>query len=70
MQYHSTRSAYPDVDSAQAVILGLAQDGGLYMPQALPQVDVEARLSEDVYASRKSRLRSFRRVLPPPLLGL
>jgi hypothetical protein len=35
MQYHSTRSALPCVDSAQAVILGLAQDGGLYMPEKL-----------------------------------
>ena len=59
MQYHSTRSAYPDVDSAQAVILGLAQDGGLYMPQALPQVDVEACLSEDVYAMATRLLGAF-----------
>ncbi len=59
MQYHSTRSALPCVDSAQAVILGLADDGGLYMPQSLPQVDVEACLSEDVYAMATRLLSAF-----------
>ena len=41
MRYHSTRSASPVIDSAQAVLNGLANDGGLYVPQAIPQVDVE-----------------------------
>ena len=59
MQYHSTRSAQPSVDSAKAVLLGLAQDGGLYMPQILPQVDVEACLSEDVYAMATRLLSAF-----------
>ena len=59
MQYHSTRSAQPCVDSAQAVLLGLAQDGGLYMPQQLPQVDVAACLREDVYAMATRLLSSF-----------
>ena len=59
MQYHSTRSARPSVDSADAVILGLAQDGGLYMPQAIPQVDVAACLSEDVYAMATRLLSAF-----------
>ena len=39
MQYHSTRSAQPCVDSAQAVLFGLAQDGGLYMPKSFEGVD-------------------------------
>ena len=59
MQYHSTRSAQPSVDSAKAVLLGLAQDGGLYMPEKLPQVDVEACLSEDVYAMAIRLLSAF-----------
>ncbi|MBE6946655.1 MAG: threonine synthase [Ruminococcaceae bacterium] len=36
MQYHSTRGQSPEVDSAQAVLTGLAPDGGLYLPCALP----------------------------------
>ena len=39
MLYHSTRSDKPCVDSAQAVLEGLAPDGGLYMPQAIPAFD-------------------------------
>ena len=39
MLYHSTRSNAAFVDSAQAVLEGLAPDGGLYMPEALPEFD-------------------------------
>ncbi len=39
MLYHSTRSELKAVDSAQAVLEGLAPDGGLYMPRALPAFD-------------------------------
>ena len=39
MLYHSTRSNAAFVDSAQAVLEGLAPDGGLYMPDALPEFD-------------------------------
>ena len=39
MYYHSTRSHQPCVDSAQAVLDGLAPDGGLYMPESLPPFD-------------------------------
>ena len=39
MQYHSTRGEKVSVDSAQAVLEGLAPDGGLYMPLELPDFD-------------------------------
>ncbi len=39
MLYHSTRSDLRVADSAQAVLEGLAPDGGLYMPQAIPEFD-------------------------------
>lgn len=39
MLYHSTRSEGNRVDSAQAVLEGLAPDGGLYMPVSLPAFD-------------------------------
>ncbi len=39
MLYHSTRNDRLRVDSAQAVLEGLAPDGGLYMPDALPAFD-------------------------------
>ena len=39
MFYHSTRNRNFAVDSAQAVVAGLAPDGGLYVPEALPEFD-------------------------------
>ena len=39
MLYHSTRNLTLTADSAQAVLEGLAPDGGLYMPAALPPFD-------------------------------
>ncbi|MBR4016492.1 MAG: threonine synthase [Oscillospiraceae bacterium] len=50
MLYHSTRNNQISVDSAQAVLSGLAPDGGLYVPAALPQIDVEACLQENTMA--------------------
>ena len=47
MQYHSTRNAFDVIDSAQAVLNGLAPDGGLYVPCGLPQIDVAACLQEN-----------------------
>ncbi len=46
MRYHSTRDSQKTVDSAQAVLSGLAADGGLYVPEKLPKIDVEACLHE------------------------
>ena len=39
MNYHSTRNSHDLVNSAQAVLEGLAPDGGLYMPEYLPGFD-------------------------------
>ena len=39
MRYHSTRNVNESVDSAQAVLSGLAPDGGLYMPEKIPALD-------------------------------
>ena len=43
--YHSTRSHGHTADSTQAVLQGLAPDGGLYMPENLPDFDVNACLA-------------------------
>ena len=39
MIYHSTRNAQNRCDSAAAVLEGLAPDGGLYVPEAIPGFD-------------------------------
>ena len=50
MQYHSTRCNISCIDSAQAVLNGLAPDGGLYVPDSLPELDVTACLQENTMA--------------------
>ena len=45
MFYHSTRSTDNKVDSARAVVQGLAPDGGLYMPESIPGFDWKACLN-------------------------
>ena len=50
MLYHSTRSRELRADSAQAVLEGLAPDGGLYMPEAIPAFDWKACLEGDSQA--------------------
>lgn len=47
MLYHSTRCSAQTVDSAQAVLSGLAPDGGLYVPQAFPAFDAAECLKKD-----------------------
>jgi threonine synthase len=42
LRYHSTRSAAPTVPISQAIAAGLAPDGGLYVPEALPTIDPAA----------------------------
>ena len=41
MNYISTRGNNQKMTSAQAIIAGLADDGGLFVPDELPQVDME-----------------------------
>ncbi|MBQ9165714.1 MAG: threonine synthase [Oscillospiraceae bacterium] len=47
MQYRSTRGHSAPVNSAQAVLRGLADDGGLYMMEAIPEFDANACLEKD-----------------------
>lgn len=59
MLYHSTRSNAPAVDSAQAVLLGLAHDGGLYMPEKLPEFDTKACLAGDTLSMANAILSAL-----------
>ena len=47
MNYHSTRCSTDLVNSAQAVLEGLAPDGGLYMPEYIPALDWRKTLQGD-----------------------
>ena len=59
MQYHSTRGAAPKTDSAQAVLTGLASDGGLYLPEAIPAFDWKKCVASDTLAMATQILSAF-----------
>ena len=42
MRYISTRGSAPILDFESVTLAGLASDGGLYVPETLPQIDVAA----------------------------
>ena len=49
MDYRSTRGRSETVNSAQAVLRGLADDGGLYMMKEIPAFDAKACLEKDTF---------------------
>ncbi len=59
MQYRSTRGAAPSVDSAQAVLTGLAPDGGLYLPVEIPAFDWKKCVASDVFSMATQILSAF-----------
>ena len=59
MQYFSTRGNAPAVDSAQAVLTGLAPDGGLYLPEEIPAFDWKACVNDSALAQMKKILSAL-----------
>ncbi len=59
MHYHSTRSLTDPITGAQAVIKGLAPDGGLYMPDTIPAFDWQACLKADAYGMATAIASAF-----------
>lgn len=41
IQYISTRDTNNRVTASQAILKGIAEDGGLYVPTALPEVTLD-----------------------------
>ncbi|MBR5260574.1 MAG: threonine synthase, partial [Oscillospiraceae bacterium] len=41
MKYYSTRNREEKITASQAIIKGLASDGGLYVPECFPQVNLD-----------------------------
>lgn len=54
MQYNSTRNNNIKVNSAQAIKQGLSEEGGLFVPQSFPKVELDeiAQLSKKTYNER------------------
>ncbi|MEG0754248.1 MAG: threonine synthase, partial [Angelakisella sp.] len=62
MNYISTRDSSNKVSAAEAILRGIAPDGGLYLPETLPQIDQSflERLCSMQYTQRaKEVLRLF-----------
>lgn len=62
MKYISTRGAHTEgVSSAYAIKTGLASDGGLFMPESIPSIDLEfiKELSALSYPERVARVLSL-----------
>ena len=53
MRYVSTRGRAPVLDFEQAMMTGLARDGGLYLPETIPT------LSAEQIAALESALRTI-----------
>jgi len=64
MLYHSTRNRDYTVDSAQAVLSGLSPDGGLFVPQTLPKIDVHTCLEKDVFGMAEEIIGAMLPELP------
>ena len=62
MKYISTRGAHAEgVSSAYAIKTGLASDGGLFMPEAIPEIDLEfiKELAALSYPERAAKVLSL-----------
>jgi threonine synthase len=53
MRYLSTRSGHPEADFTDALLNGLAPDGGLYMPETWPALSAEALGGEYAVTARE-----------------
>ena len=69
MIYQSTRGASAPVNSAQAVLKGLADDGGLYMMKELPEFDWQACLQKDTKGMAKQILSALLPEIQPIFLS-
>ena len=54
MKYNSTRNRSVSVSAAQAIAQGISADGGLFVPESLPQYSYEdlCKLKEMTYQGR------------------
>ncbi|RPJ38009.1 MAG: threonine synthase, partial [Deltaproteobacteria bacterium] len=58
MEYISTRGSAPSIPSRKAILKGIADDKGLYVPSHLPHLgcDPFAGIEPDSYAERALRI--------------
>ncbi len=64
MRYHSTRSATEFVSGPEAILQGLSPDGGLYVPENLPKLDISRLLTRSPMDMASDILAAFLPELP------
>ena len=58
MNYFSTRNRSLKVSAAQAITQGIAEDGGLFVPEEFPQITYQdlCELEADEYVTRAQKI--------------
>ncbi|MGN0651428.1 MAG: threonine synthase [Gemmiger sp.] len=69
MQYQSTRNPNTVVSSSQAILRGLAPDGGLFVPQSFPKADLQAWRNLSYPELAQEVLKGFLTDYDPEFLG-
>lgn len=59
MKYYSTRNRNLAVSLKDAAVMGLAPDGGLFMPESIPSVDLDKALSFSTFPEMSAYLASL-----------
>lgn len=69
MQFFSTRDQSRRVSASQAIAQGLSEEGGLFVPESFPQVDVKALCGLDYPAMAAAVLREYLTDYDPAFLA-
>ena len=69
MQFFSTRDQSRRVSASQAIAQGLSEEGGLFVPESFPQVDVKALCGLDYPAMAAAVLREYLTDYDPDFLA-
>ena len=64
MQYISTRGSAPHLHFEEAMLTGLARDGGLYVPQEIPRMTLGDIKALNGLSYEEIAFRVMRRALP------
>lgn len=68
MRYLSTRGGVPAVSPSEAILLGIASDGGLFVPQAVPGLDAAGLAGASFQETARRVLAPYLTDLDPPTL--
>ena len=59
MQFFSTRDTSRHVTSSEAIVQGLSEEGGLFVPESFPQVDARSVCQLDYPAMAAAVLKEY-----------